>query len=611
MKKTTYLTTLLLFFAGVFTASAQMLPPVNFTAENTNGDVTLNWGEAGSGAWLRYDNGENNDGIGLTSGGTAIFGIKYDPAELTGYNGMFLTKISFFPRGTSSTFIMKIYQDETVAVEQAMDNLTFDQWNEVELTTPLTIDATKTLYIAYEVTMPQGEYPAGNDEGPAVVGKGDLLYDAASSSWKSLKELTGGQIDCNWNLAGWVAKTAGDKAMPMMAAAPQNDLTAVTAANLSVGNLPAVKSAKAELEGYNVYRNGAKVNAATITETTYTETVEPGMYTYFVKAVYDEGESAATQSITLSYLINMVDRNMVVVEIGTGTWCQYCPGAALGADDLVANDHNVAVIEYHGGDNYATTDGSARLDFYGIASYPTAMFDGTTEVGGGSHTQSMYPNYKPVAEACAATQSPITMTFEGFKVDNDGTYKAVVKTEEVGTNVHGDLKFHLIITESEISESWQGQSKLDFVQRACVYGAQGTDADYSSESTQNFEKEFNIAPSWNAEHCEVVAFIQSAETKQILQAMKMEIKDFAPVGLNENNMVATQVYPNPATENVTVKAEAEINRVMITNIAGQVVYTAAVNAAQTTINTNNLNSGLYFVTIETAQGNSIVKMQVK
>ncbi len=40
-------------------------------------------------------------------------------------------------------------------------------------------------------------------------------------------------------------------------------------------------------------------------------------------------------------------REMVVLEIGTGTWCTYCPGSQMGADDLVINGCSVAVVEYH------------------------------------------------------------------------------------------------------------------------------------------------------------------------------------------------------------------------------------------------------------------------
>jgi len=73
------------------------------------------------------------------------------------------------------------------------------------------------------------------------------------------------------------------------------------------------------------------------------------------------------------------EREMVILEIGTGTWCTYCPGAALGADELVTNGHSVAVIENHGPagqDPYANTYSVARNSYYAIPGYPTAMFDG-------------------------------------------------------------------------------------------------------------------------------------------------------------------------------------------------------------------------------------------
>ena len=50
-----------------------------------------------------------------------------------------------------------------------------------------------------------------------------------------------------------------------------------------------------------------------------------------------------------------VQRSFVVLEIGTGTWCVYCPGAAGGADQLVDEGKSVAVIENHNGDSYANT----------------------------------------------------------------------------------------------------------------------------------------------------------------------------------------------------------------------------------------------------------------
>jgi hypothetical protein len=59
-----------------------------------------------------------------------------------------------------------------------------------------------------------------------------------------------------------------------------------------------------------------------------------------------------------------VQRNMVILEIATGTWCQYCPGAANGADQLITNGCAVAVIENHNGDAFANSFSNARNNYY-------------------------------------------------------------------------------------------------------------------------------------------------------------------------------------------------------------------------------------------------------
>jgi len=83
--------------------------------------------------------------------------------------------------------------------------------------------------------------------------------------------------------------------------------------------------------------------------------------------------------ILIASLIS-VPRNKVIIEIGTGTWCQFCPGAAMGADDLVNNGHAVAVVENHNGDTFTNTYSNARNTYYGITGYPTAFFDGLIPV---------------------------------------------------------------------------------------------------------------------------------------------------------------------------------------------------------------------------------------
>jgi hypothetical protein len=54
------------------------------------------------------------------------------------------------------------------------------------------------------------------------------------------------------------------------------------------------------LLGYNVYRNNSMINEELVTETTYfDEDLWGNTYTYYVKAVYDEGESGPSNEVTV------------------------------------------------------------------------------------------------------------------------------------------------------------------------------------------------------------------------------------------------------------------------------------------------------------------------
>ena len=62
------------------------------------------------------------------------------------------------------------------------------------------------------------------------------------------------------------------------------------------------------------------------------------------------------------------------------------------------------------------------------------------------------------------------------------------------------------------------------------------------------------------------------------------------------------VYPNPASEQLTVKLSASFEQLEITNLLGQVIYTANVNDTEFTINVNDYRSGVYFIRLTGNQG---------
>jgi hypothetical protein len=222
-----------------------------------------------------------------------------------------------------------------------------------------------------------------------------------------------------------------------------------------------------------------------------------------------------------------VPRDKVVVEIGTGTWCQYCPGAAMGADDLISNGYDVAVVEYHNGDSYATSESNARISYYGITGFPTAFFDGVLSVVGGSNTQSMFPSYYPKVNQRMAINSPFSLDVTGTQACfSDIT--AHVTVQKVGTNSSTNLRLMAVITESDIEVSWQGQDKVDYVCRKMLPNQNGTVLDFSGGDTQSVDLTYSLDPSWVYENCELTVFVQDLNTKEIFQGTKLALLDFSP-----------------------------------------------------------------------------------
>jgi len=250
-----------------------------------------------------------------------------------------------------------------------------------------------------------------------------------------------------------------------------------------------------------------------------------------------------------------VPRDMVVVEFGTGTWCTYCPGAAMGADDLIANGKNVAVVEYHGGDAYENTAGAARTDYYSMIYFPTAVFDGLTPVEGGDHSNSLYSSYLPLYNNRYSTNSPVTISATAVAGETNNQLMltvAVNKSEPVDA---ASLALFTVVTESDIHVNWQGQSKLDFVERGMYPGADGTPVDFSTGDTQTYQIPITLASAWVKDNLEVVVFLQNLATKEVYQGVKYSIGSLlglSPVSL-ESIDFGTINIDETATQNFTVR----------------------------------------------------------
>jgi hypothetical protein len=315
-------------------------PPATFQASIlTMNDAHLTWQAPGSvpDQWIKWDNGTNTSAIGTNAAADFDVASRWPVADITSYSGMYLKKVRFFPSvaSASCTYTIKIWKGANAATllySQVVTSPTVGAFNDITLTTPVLIDGSSEFWFGYNVNTTTG-YPAGCDAGPAVAGKGNMIY--WTGVWQELTVLNAALIG-NWNLAGFVSASAAKSMDPLIPMEPitknrsanSTSIQQVAADNVIPNGGAAVFSSIPSSDasasgvnmtsntngnslaplgpwtvlGYNVYRNGSKVNGIVpLTDLFYDDLDLPaGDYSFGVTAVYAEGESAPAGPIALT-----------------------------------------------------------------------------------------------------------------------------------------------------------------------------------------------------------------------------------------------------------------------------------------------------------------------
>jgi len=276
-------------------------PPLNLTGfEEGACGVRLNWEIPGSGGidtWIHYDDGVNNDAIGLTEGGTFCVAIRFTPGQLEPYAEAMLTEVTIYVNGFNSGYELRIWTSQNatnlIYSDVITESLVIQDWNTITLNPSIPIDVTQELWIGYAVVdQPSGEYPAGCDVGPAVAGYGDMI----SLDGVTWDPLSGYGLDYNWNIQGHVIGVNGElpELPPLEQTSFNNSITSKPVAG-EIETTPDAFSPpyrERSLIGYNVYRNDVMVNDSVVLTTSYLDEDLPyGYYEYYVTAIYTFCES--------------------------------------------------------------------------------------------------------------------------------------------------------------------------------------------------------------------------------------------------------------------------------------------------------------------------------
>lgn len=250
---------------------AQYYPPVGVAASiNGNKNVSLTWESplfgADQPATMTWANGKHADDIGMTDGGIFYAGVKWDAYDIAAYRGKRVSSVSVQLVNPVQYIALFIQKDgEQIYKKQYKGDFKFDgTLTAIPVDEDIRILPGHEYLFGFEIKSDAGVQPLGIDDSKAVLDKGDLL-SIDGEKWFSAA-ISG--IEGNFNINVDLTPTDITEEKPM---------------------------------GYNVYRNGVKVNSSLITSQSYDDVLSAtGTFAYTVTSVYkNNGESAESKPVNV------------------------------------------------------------------------------------------------------------------------------------------------------------------------------------------------------------------------------------------------------------------------------------------------------------------------
>lgn len=129
----------------------------------------------------------------------------------------------------------------------------------------------------------------------------------------------------------------------------------------------------------------------------------------------------------------------VVVEEGTGTWCQWCPGGTYYGDSLTKMYDNVIVVAVHGGD---VMENSPHVDGAGFTAYPSANIDRDVI---GAYIEDWFANVQAAMQETPAAGVEVSVNF-----NEDSRLLSTEVSATFQSDVSGDYRFGAVVVENGV-----------------------------------------------------------------------------------------------------------------------------------------------------------------
>lgn len=635
-------------------------PPTDLQASVSGNIVTLTWESPGlPGEWIFYHDGTFETSFTSTDGGAGIaqlFTLSAYPVTLN--------EIRFFTTNYNSWQPMTIYilsgDGNTVLDGPYQTNGVNNNW--INIVTSVTI-AQSTFMIATYNDIPNGPYVGCDDS----FFNETLYFGNHTNGFTELSQL--GDYEYIGSHEAKVMYSDKDGIMVTEWISPVNQSEA--------GNIPDVHRETESLFaaypedmlgllGFNIYRDGTKLNSSPWLTTTYSDAgLAAGTYDYTVTAVYDEGESSAAgpvqATVSGSGLEAPTNLNGSNTDDQISLWW-IGPG---GSQEELIYDNNEATSAY----KYPGYTLSTHMSPSGPCKVLTLKYLTSIEAGNNTFyarvfnwtgTQPgntlLYENDVTAIEGWLE----INVIMENLNVTGDFVVGFGSINEQTFLAFDGNLNNGRSWDREDATSSWTAWNEAYLIRAVVQYG-DGSIAELSGSNVLNnlpkietnglslisHQKDFvgevvepidnqilkllgllgynlyrngtqinsnlilttntiDILQTWGNYDYSVTAVYDEGES-----AYSNTVSFSYYFGVDELEIIDVKIYPNPVHDKLFIHSDHEIKKVKLHTMDGQTIFTEEICQFEYQLDVSNLNAGLYIISIETGKGKAASKILVK
>ncbi len=325
------------------------------------------------------------------------------------------------------------------------------------------------------------------------------------------------------------------------------------------------------------------------------------------------------------------DSNRVLLELCTGTWCQWCPCGHQIVDQVLQYYPNTLVLEYHGQspDPWINFNGNSIIASLGFSAYPMGVI--------GRFTGEIPRNSWLLQTMNQASWDPsVKITFT--KTYNSSTRVLnltanVLSLRDLDTNVNINfvmLEDNLIYPQTGNSSCTGGTNYVHkHVVRDMVNGALGeslSTGHWAGGTVKSKTWNYTVNSSWVDNNCQIGVFAYFTgsplgTSAWVLNTNKIGLTTTTGIG-NEGSTAdgyyLSQNYPNPFNPVTSIKFSIPKNTevsVKFYDALGNEVddyFSGYLNAGtyNVTFDGSKLSSGVYFYKLQTKEFTDIKKMML-